>query len=307
MKKNNLKIWVYGAGAIGCYYGARLAQAGHSISFVARGEQLIALKQNGLNIKSCDGDLSFNSVDAFGEEELKDASKPDLVIIAAKRTSNEEIGLKLKTLIAPETPCFVFQNGLRSHEIFKNILNPTQVFRVVANIAVRLNSPGQIAHSSGGNIFIQSGHPLGEQLHESFLQSKVKSKLSGNIQKDIWGKMMWNAPFNSVTALTRLTTTPILSDTDGLNLIKSIGNEVYTLASANDIQLPIDLIQNKIDFTLNELGDISTSTLEDVLQKKSIEYQAIVGDLVDEAKRLKVETPYIQTVFTLLKLLDKSY
>ncbi|MDX1920105.1 MAG: ketopantoate reductase C-terminal domain-containing protein, partial [Candidatus Caenarcaniphilales bacterium] len=191
--------------------------------------------------------------------------------------------------------------------IYKQAFGNDRVFRVVMNISASPKEAGSVFYKSGGTIIFEKGHSLAQLLHQSFLTVKVDSRISENIDWEIWNKAVWNASFNTVTALSRLTTSPILQDPDGLKLIRSLGKEVCKLAASYSIHLPEELIEQKIDFTLNKLGDITSSTREDVLQEKPIEYEAVIGDLIDIARERKIEVPYLETVFTLLKLLDKSF
>jgi 2-dehydropantoate 2-reductase len=313
-----VKIWIYGAGAVGCYYGARLNQAGNQILFIARGKQLETLQKNGLKIKSYKGDLEIlpSEILVSSVDNLDKQFEPDLIIVATKSTANQQVIQKLKNLNKLNTPIFIFQNGVKSH--YPYLIDFKNVSRVIINIAAALSEPGVLIHKSGEMIFIQSKTysqhesisnneiPFAKELIHSFESVNIPTKLSENIEIDIWSKMIWNAAFNSVTALTGLTTSPILNDADGIKLIRNIGKEVFQLAKLNNINIPENVIEDKIIFTRDILGDISTSTLEDVRKDNALEYQAIIGDLIEEANRFNIELPYLRTTATLLKLLNKK-
>jgi 2-dehydropantoate 2-reductase len=308
-RNSNLKlnIWIYGAGAVGCYYGARLWQAGQNVLFIARGQQLKALQEKGLQVLSCKGDFVIYPIQSCSEEALTNQFKPDLVLVCTKSYSNIQVAEHLKEILKSEIPLFVFQNGLKSENIFKKYFASDKVLRSVINVAASLEAPGKLLHRADDFVILPNTDGLAVQLLQILESVGVMGKLSDDIQVDIWSKVAWNAAFNSVTALTRLTTKPVLEDKEGLNLIKQLLEEVHLLAKANNINLPFDLPEQKIQHTLKKLGDISTSTLEDVKNGKKIEYNALLGDLIEEAQRLKIEVPHLQTAFTLLKLLDKSF
>jgi 2-dehydropantoate 2-reductase len=302
--KDKLKIWIYGAGAIGCFYGSHLVRAGHDVLFVARGEQLKTMQKTGLKIKSILGDFGLVTPP---QDELKDKYEPNLVIVAVKTYDSQQVAEKLFELLSSNIPIFVFQNGVRSHEVYEKILGKERVYRAVLNIAVSIFEPGIVTHSSGGFIGLQNDGKYAPTMLESFKAGKLPGEVTSNITEFIWSKMAWNAPFNTVTALSRLKTNAILQDADGQHLIREIIAEVVQLANANGVNLPAQVADDKINFTLNKLGDITTSTLEDVKQSKTLEYNAVVGDLIAEAKRHNLQVPHLQTVYTLLKLLDKSF
>lgn len=298
-----LNIWIYGAGAVGCYYGSKLQLAGNNVLFIARGKQLEALKNNGLKVQSCNGDYQINPIQCCSEEELSSQSKPDLVLVSVKRYSNEEVTETLSKRLDNKIPIFVLQNGIKSEEIYKKQLGEQRVYRAIMNIAASLKSPGELFHKSGGTIILEDKREFAKKLFSDFDAQKVDCKLEKDIQKAIWNKILWNAPFNTVTALTKQTTTPIIQDPDGLRLLKSIATEVIQLAQANNVDITEATFEKHLDFTLNKLGDITTSTREDVLEGKPIEYEAVVGDLIDEADGLDIDVPHVRTVFSLLKLL----
>ncbi len=304
--KNTFNIWVYGAGAVGCYYGARLIQAGQNVLFIARGEHLEALKNNGLKVLSYRGEFELNPIQACSEEELDQQFAPDIVMVCTKTYSNLAVAERLKRVLKKNVPLFIFQNGIKSQEIFKKFFPPEFVSRTIINVAAALKEPGVLLHSAGELVTVPETGFMAAEFIELFKGVGVNSRLVDNIEREAWSKTAWNAAFNSVTALTRLTTKPILDDNDGHLLIVNICEEVYKLAKANNIDLPSDLAAQKIHYTQEKLGDISTSTLEAVKNKKKIEYEAILGDLIEEADRLKMEVPHLKTIFTLLKLLDKS-
>lgn len=302
----SFNIWVYGAGAVGCYYGARLVQASQNVLFIARGEHLKALQSQGLKVLSYKGDFELNPIQACSEAELEKQFIPDLIMICTKADSNLAIAERLKHLLSKNTPLFIFQNGIKSQEVFKNFFPSKFISRTIVNVAAALKEPGILLHSAGELVTMPSDGLFAPELIDLFKSVNVSGRLVDDIEREVWSKTCWNAAFNAVTALTRLTTQPILDDKDGLALIINICDEVYKLAQANNIDLPSDLAQQKIDYTRHKLGNISTSTLEAVKNKKKLEYEAIWGDLIEEAQKLNIEIPYLQTTFTLLKLLDKG-
>lgn len=305
--KNSLNIWIYGSGGVGAFYGSKLLEAGHKVIFIARGKHLEALKKNGLTIESSHGSKNYNPIECCNSESLLERNKADLVMVCVKTYSNKEVIQTLKKVLDKETPIFILQNGINSQEIYKKELGSQRVFRVIMNISSSPKEAGTILYKSGGTITFEKGHPSTELLNESLLQMKVDSKISENINFEAWYKILWNAPFNSVTALSRLSTKPVIEDNDGIKLIKDIAKEVCILANSCGISLTEEHIKKKIDYTINHLGDITTSTREDVLEAKTIEYEAVVGELVHFARESKIEVPHLETVFTLLKLLDKSF
>jgi 2-dehydropantoate 2-reductase len=310
-----LQIWVYGAGAVGCFYGAKLLEANAEVSFIARGQQFEALQSRGLSVDSVNGNLNFPVLNVLTESELIHLSEPDVILICTKTYSNLQVIDNLKKFLKPKTVLFVLQNGISSVQPFAeqfNVFESPRVFRGIMNIACSLASPGLVIHKSGGLLILQDSHSIAEALRFLFASVNVECKLSQNIEFDIWNKALWNAPFNAVTAISRLTTTPILEDSDGLHLIKKLAAEVCQLAESEGVLLwksgsesMNQAVEKKIEFTLNTLGDITTSTREDVLAGRELECNAIVGDLMNIGIKNNLPTPYLDAAYRFLKLLNK--
>jgi 2-dehydropantoate 2-reductase len=310
---NKLKVWVF---------GARLIQAGARVTFIARGQQLKSLKETGLSFCSFGTDSQkqtkperhqFENLQCFSAEgilhSINSHEKPDLIMFFNKVYSNTDAISFVQKLkdgdLKLDCPLFVMQNGIKSHKDFEEHFKPSMpIYRGIMNIACYLESPGRIIHKSGGLIILQNGHKAAEKLKDLFFAAKVECKLSTNIDYEIWHKALWNAPFNSATAISRLSTSPILASVDGMHLIKQIAQEVILLANACGVEMKSNSIDHKIKFTLQELGNISTSTREDVLAGKPIEAEAVVGDLVCIAEQKKIQVPYLDAMYRLLKLID---
>jgi 2-dehydropantoate 2-reductase len=301
-----MKIWVYGAGAVGCYYGSKLMQSGSSVLWIVKDKHKKMFETHGMRFKSFRGDYEVENPILLTEDKLEQAPfKPDLIIVSVKAYSNDLVIANLKKYFSQnsQVPLFIFQNGILSEEIYKKHFGEGNVFRAIVNIAAHLKEPGLFEHKSGDFMYIQSGSDFSELLVSGIQKHEIGAVVSSDIRRDAWFKTIWNAAFNTITALTGQTTKPLLEDSDGKALLLAVMREVVELARLEGLDLSEEDIAKKIDYTENTLGDISTSTLEDVKKGNILEIQPIIGDLVDIARKHNHPSPIIQTIFTLLKLL----
>src|SRR5882672_9095059 len=144
-EKRQMKIAIIGSGGVGGYFGARLAESGQDVTFVARGAHLEALQKNGLKVLSALGDLHLPKVKATSD--TKTIGPVDVVMIAVKLWSTDEAAQSAKPLIGSQTVAVSFQNGVVAVDTLVPILGKTHVMGGVANIAALIEAPGVIRHN----------------------------------------------------------------------------------------------------------------------------------------------------------------
>jgi 2-dehydropantoate 2-reductase len=295
-------VRIYGAGAIGCYYGARLQQGGLRVQFLARGDKLELLRQDGLHVSSPHGDFSLQ-VEAHTAEEISELPDPDLSIVSVKTYSSPQIIPWLPKM----GPVLVIQNGVRSEEAFRGELGEERIHRGVSYLSANMETPNRLRHNSGERLYIEArGYDWEEELRDILDNIGLEHRFSSDIRYEIWRKCCRNAAFNSICALSRATTGPMLDDPEGRELFVTIIDECASVAAAEGVQLPPNLGQDTADMVAERVGDIMPSTLEDVLKSRPLEYEAIIGDILGVAKAKQVDVPHLETASILLKLLSKQ-
>jgi 2-dehydropantoate 2-reductase len=197
-----MKILVMGSGGVGGYFGARLQQAGHDVTFVARGRHLEALRRNGLKLRSAAGDAQL-AVKAL--EQPADAGAPEVVLLAVKLWDTESAAQQLAATRGYVIP---FQNGVESVERIGRILGPERVLGGAAYIAARIGNPGEIVHT-GTMARLRFGpvlpmqRPIAEQFLHACRDAKVEAELSDDIVRALWEKFVLLVAVSASTTVTR--------------------------------------------------------------------------------------------------------
>jgi len=304
-----MKILIMGAGAVGAYYGARLQQAGEDVTLCARGDNLRALKEHGLDVKSFKGDFQIK-LRATGDP--KEFAPYDLILFAVKSYDTEPAAQQLNGCLAPDGILMTIQNGVENEEILCRFFPRECVMGGNSRIGAQIVAPGKLLHTALG--VIEFGEldgretPRARRLKELFERAGILGELSNDLKAIRWYKLMGNNSTNSVSALTRTTLGQMLDDPDGYQLVRTLMLETLAVGraeGANVVDERADLQLEQIYKAINAHA-IKTSTLQDLEKGKPLEYEAISGAVVRAARRHNMRVPATETVYTLLKLLEST-
>jgi 2-dehydropantoate 2-reductase len=302
-----MKILIMGAGAVGGYFGARLQAAGEQVVFCARGDNLRALCERGIEVTSIRGDLKL----AVTATDAPRTHAPyDLVLFAVKFYDLESAARQLDGCLRPGGAILSLLNGVESEARLAEIFGRESVMGGNARLGVELVAPGRIAHISTGHIELgELDGRISERARAyaaAFERAGILGALSDRIMTIRWDKLIWNSAFNTVTTLTRRTVGEILDDPQGLELVTTLMRETLRVAQAEGAQLGADRVEAFLLHSQKNLRALKTSTLQDLERGKPLEYEALSGAVLRGARRHGIAAPMTQTVYALLKLLDGS-
>ncbi len=301
-----MRILVMGAGAIGAYFGARLQQSGEDVVFCARGENLRALKERGLEIKSVHGDLALK-VRATGRP--ADFAPYDLILFCVKAYDTEAAAAAIRRCLAPGGAILTVQNGIENEARLVELFGKEAVMGGNSRAGVELVAPGKVVHITHG--IIEFGEldgvetPRARAVAETFRRAGILGALTPNLRAIRWQKLMGNASVNTVCALTRSSMGPILEDPDGRALLRRLMHEVLEVARAEGADLDDRLADEYLAMADQRLKAVRPSTLQDLERGKPLEYEALAGAPLRAARRHGMAVPALETIYTLLKLLDR--
>lgn len=316
------KICIYGAGAIGGWIGARVAQQPKvQLSVVARGNTLQALQQHGLRLHSGEQVLQ-TAVQASANP--SDLGVQDLIVIAVKAPALQEVATHIAPLMGPHTLVLTAMNGvpwwflqgfggayantpLKSVDAQGQIaqsIPPEHIMGCVVHASCSLKGPAQVQHHFGNGLII--GEPSGKtsaraQALLALLQrSGFDATLSQQIQKDTWYKLWGNMTVNPVSALTGATTDKILND----DLVRQFISNVMLEAKAigERIGIPIDQQPEDRHAVTRKLGAFKTSMLQDVEAQRAVELDALVSAVRELGQITGVATPFTDALLGLARL-----
>ncbi len=298
-----MRIAVMGAGGVGGYFGGRLAQAGHDVSFVARGKHLEAIRAKGLTLKSPLGDAVIKVRAAEDPAELGIA---DVVLFAVKLWDTESAAERMRPLVEKGGVVIPFQNGVESIERVGRLLGAERVMGGAAYIAGRIGEPGVIVQT-GQMARLRFGPVLSAQKKtaEAFLaackDAKIDSELTDDIVRVLWEKFVLLVAVSATTTVTRKTIGVVRADPDLRWLLESVMRETWAVGRKRGIALPDDFVAKTLAFVDGLPAEMRASMAADLEAGGKLEAPWLSGAVVRMAQEAGLEAPANRAVFAALK------
>ena len=296
------KILVIGVGAVGSFYGAKLANAGAEVSIWCRSDYDF-VKKNGIKIESYMGDFHFSPYKVLKNlHEVDDEF--DYILIATKALPSIDICGLLKNILQPKTKIILIQNGIHIEKNIAKSFPNNELISAIAFIASSRKSAGVIHHQAYGKITIGTYDNKASDavrfLADLWQSSGVEVEVSDKILFERWKKLVWNGAFNPLSVILRgKDTAEILNNDLALNLVKNIMKEVCQLAKADNCELPADVIEKNLVAT-KKMNPYKTSMLLDFEAGRQMEVEAILGNAVKFAQSKSILIPYLSTIYAIL-------
>jgi 2-dehydropantoate 2-reductase len=295
------RIAVVGGGAIGGYYGGRLAEYGHDVHFLLRSD-FAQVRDNGLKILSPLGDanLRVNCTD-----KVEDIGPCDLVIIGIKATGNDVLPALLPPLLHERTALLLLQNGLGGDEFLAQHFGGERVLGGLCFVCINRTAPGVIHHLAQGHIgmgeFSGPSANRTRQIAAMFQQSKVECGVEESLAAARWRKLVWNIPFNGLSVVAGgLDTAAILGDAGLEKLVRELMAEVIEGAARLEYKLPENLADKMVANTKPMMA-YKTSSLLDYEAGREVEIEPIWGEPLRRAQAAGAKVPRLEMLYELLK------
>ncbi len=290
-----MKIAILGAGALGCYYGARLAEAGNDVCFIGR-SVYEPLKAVGLHVESVYGDIHLPQVQVCRRAE--ECGTVDLVIVSWKTTCNDQLGAYLPALVREGTEVLTLQNGMGNAEAISAFVPAERIFIGLCFVCCMMDEPGKIRHLEGGEIqfapFVSSsaGAARARDLAALFEQARVGSSAFEHAEQIQWCKLTWNIPFNGLcVAHGGISVKKLFSIPGELERAEAVMQEVCAAAEKRGFPLPMDIVRHQMERT-RIMGEFVPSSAVDLLRGRPVEYEAIWGVPLERAREAGVAVPH---------------
>jgi 2-dehydropantoate 2-reductase len=290
------KIAVVGSGAIGIYYGARLAAAGEDVTFLLRSD-FDYVRENGLRVESVDGDFLLENVRC--EKLTSEIGEVDLVIIAWKATANHQAEEVITPLIGADTKLLVLQNGLGNCELYAELFGADRILGGLCFVCINRIAPGHVQHTASGLIrigaYARATCPDG--LIETCKQSGFPCEWVDSLEKAQWMKLVWNIPFNGLAiAEGGVDTAQLLGPLDLENELRALMQEVLDCAAAFGHKIDPKFIDHQIKIT-RPMGAYKPSSMIDYVAGLPVEVEAIWGEPLRRAREKKVAVPRMELLY----------
>jgi 2-dehydropantoate 2-reductase len=294
-----MKIAIIGTGGVGGYFGGKLAKAGFDVTFVARGEHLKAIQQNGLTVKSIQGDFKIDSVKVT--DKINTIGLADFVILGVKAWQISDISKDLKTIIKNDTIVLPLQNGVLAVEELKEKINQKNIIGGLCRIISKIDSPGVINHS-GVNptiVFGEPGNFKTERLYKIktiFDSAGINAVISDDILADLWKKFIAIC-VSGLLAVTKTTYGELRELKETRQLMIDLLSEIYNLSQKIGIKIESDFLSKTISFIDSFPYDSTSSLTRDVWEGKPSEIEYQNGTVVKLSLKYGVDTPINNFVY----------
>src|SRR2546422_1009288 len=320
-----MKIGVVGCGALGSYYGAKLSRAGREVYLLLRSDYA-AIRRNGVQVRSVEGDFHVQPKCARAAAEI---GVCDLVLIGLKTTANHQFPRLLPPLVGAKTAVMTLQNGLGNEAQMAALFGPEKILGGLCFVCLNRVEPGVIHHLAHGTIVMGEHQrwpePRTHELASMFRHAGVPCKVTDNLERPHWEKLVWNIPFNGLgvasaagydavasasSALLNPRSTGPCMGTDQLlpdprweQLVRELMLEVIAAANALGFKIPESLAAKQIERT-RAMGAYKASTLIDFERGQPLELESLFLEPLRQAQTAGVPVPRLEALCRVLKILD---
>ena len=299
-----MRIAVVGVGAVGGYFGGRLAEAGHDVVFVARGRTLDRLRTHGLLVESGHGDFSIASPRAV--DDPSEAGPVDLILLAVKAPQIREAGRALAPLVGPNTTVIPLQNGVEAPSLLAEILGPKHILGGLCRIFSTRIAPAQIRHDGlePTLLFGELGRENTDRVHQirGALESAKGMTVTtpDDVEAALWEKFLFVAPLGGVGALVREPVGVLRAVPETRGILRSAMDEIVAVARKRNIAIGRDATDRAMRLVDALPHDATASMQRDIVEGRPSELEYQTGTVVRYGQDSAVPTPVNSTVYAAL-------
>jgi 2-dehydropantoate 2-reductase len=295
-----MKIAIIGSGGVGGYFGAKLAQSGQDVTFLARGKHFARMKEEGLHIKSILGDFNVNPVKVT--DKIQEMEPADLVLVTVKAWQIKEIRDELRTLVHPDTVLIPLQNGIMAADELAEVLDPHTILGGLCRIMSRIETPGVINHFgiTPTIIFGERDKTLSERVNRIqsvFEKASIESHISADIEADLWKKFIAIC-MSGLLAVTRSTYGELRERKETRQLMIDLLTEIYNLSQKAGLRIKPDYVAKTMAAVDSFPYDSTASLTRDVWEGRPSEIEYQNGTVLRLAEKYGVDVPVNRFVYT---------
>ena len=301
-----MRIAVFGAGSVGGYFGARLADAGHAVTFIARGAHLDAIAREGLRVTSINGDVVCR---APATDDPSTVGVVDLVLVGVKAWQVPEVAPRMRSMVGPDTVVLPLQNGVETAGQLAAALGSGPVLGGLCKIMSAVEAPGHICHTAVDPVVVlgeldRSTTARVDRIRRMFEVATVTTEVPSDINREIWRKFLLIAPWGGLGSLARVPIGRLRGVQETRRLLEQAVDEIARLAAAHGAALGSDVVGRAMAFLDSVPADGVPSMQRDITQGRASELDTQIGAVVRLGKRCRVDTPVHAFVYGCLRPLE---
>jgi 2-dehydropantoate 2-reductase len=302
-----MRVAVIGAGGFGGYFGARLAQGGADVCFLARGSHLAAMRANGLVVEGGPERICANPVRA--SDNPADLGVADFVLLAVKLWDTEMVLEQIKPMVGAATTLISFQNGVLKDNALRNAFDPAQVMGGVGYVATTIDRPGVIRQTGPMERLIFGEFDgrrstRAEALLDACLIGGINAELSTNIVREIWEKYVFLVGLSGTTTAKRSAIGPIRDNRQTRAFLLDVMREVVAVGNAHGAELPVDYAERRLALADDVAPDMTSSMHHDLQRGGPLEIRWLSGGVVHLGNAAGIATPLNRAVADVLALYE---
>jgi len=294
-----MKVAVMGAGAVGCYYGAMLARAGHEVVLIGRPAHVEAVRARGLRLEAQSFDEHLPLAASTEADAVRGA---DLVLFCVKSTDTEAAAAQIAPHLAPGALVLTLQNGVDNDERARSVLRSHEVAAAVVYVATGMAGPGHVKHNGRGELVIAPS-ARGEEVAQALRAAGVPTEISDNVRGALWAKLVLNCAYNALSAITQLPYGVLVRNEGVPGVLRDVVAECLAVARAEGVTIPGD-IDAAVAGIARTMPAQFSSTAQDLARGKRSEIDHLNGFVLRRGEALGVPVPANRLLWTLVRLLE---
>lgn len=280
-----MKVAVMGAGAVGCYFGAMLARAGHDVTLIARPQHVEAVRQHGLMFES----QSFSGhIPVQATTDASGVEGADIVLFCVKSPDTESAGRAIVPFLKQGAVILCLQNGVDNAERLQAATGRIAIPAVVY-VATEMAGPGHVRHKGRGELIIGSS-AASDDIARQFIAAAIPATVSDTVVSELWTKLITNCAYNALSAIAELPYGPLLRVEGVTDVMRAVIGECEAVARALNIPLPATLRDSTLALAAS-MPEQYSSTAQDLARGKPTEIDYLNGYVVKKGAALGIPTP----------------
>jgi 2-dehydropantoate 2-reductase len=295
-----MKIAVMGAGAVGCYYGFRLARVGHDVVLIGRPQHVEAIKRQGLRLETQTFDENIRVAASTEGSAVQGAQ---LVLFCVKSTDTESGAAAVRPHLAPDALVLSLQNGVENADRLRALLQQ-EVIAAAVYVGTEMAGPGHVRHHGRGELVIEQSK-ASDDIARALIAAGVPTEISDNVRGALWAKLILNCAYNALSAITQLPYGRLVKGEGVTVVMRDLVDECVAVAKADGVTIPGD-----IDLAVRKIAETAAgqyaSTAQDLARGKRTEIDHLNGLIVRRGEALGIATPANRLLHAIVKLIESK-